>query len=158
MEFAVLLGMDARPYTFSYAELRNATEDFSPNKLGEGGFGPVYKVGHYPFEQIFFYDYDYDYKHGIFLNIFVFYCFLFFCNNFIFVRGHFDGGFVAVKQLSVSSHQGKNQFVTEIATISAVQHRNLVKLYGCCIEGVNRSLVYEYLKNKSLDKALFGKS
>ncbi|WKA00055.1 hypothetical protein VitviT2T_018449 [Vitis vinifera] len=71
-------------------------------------------------------------------------------------RGHFDGGFVAVKQLSVSSHQGKNQFVTEIATISAVQHRNLVKLYGCCIEGVNRSLVYEYLKNKSLDKALFG--
>ncbi|CBI20023.3 unnamed protein product, partial [Vitis vinifera] len=39
----VLLGMDARPYTFSYAELRNATEDFSPNKLGEGGFGPVYK-------------------------------------------------------------------------------------------------------------------
>ena len=79
MEFAVLLGMDARPYTFSYAELRNATEDFSPsNKLGEGGFGPVYKVGHYPFEQIFFYDYDYDYEHGIFRNIFVF------CNNFIF--------------------------------------------------------------------------
>ncbi|RVW66373.1 putative LRR receptor-like serine/threonine-protein kinase [Vitis vinifera] len=109
----VLLGMDARPYTFSYAELRNATEDFSPNKLGEA---------------------DLDLS----------------------IRGHFDGGFVAVKQLSVSSHQGKNQFVTEIATISAVQHRNLVKLYGCCIEGVNRSLVYEYLKNKSLDKALFG--
>ncbi|GMP41848.1 hypothetical protein CsSME_00011800 [Camellia sinensis var. sinensis] len=39
-----LRGMDAKPYTFSYAELRAATEDFHPaNKLGEGGFGPVYK-------------------------------------------------------------------------------------------------------------------
>ncbi|XP_052177926.1 probable LRR receptor-like serine/threonine-protein kinase At1g56140 isoform X2 [Diospyros lotus] len=109
------LGMDARPYTFSYAELRAATEDFhTENKLGEGGFGPVYKGT---------------------LN---------------------DGRVVAVKQLSVASHQGKSQFVAEIATISAVQHRNLVKLYGCCIEGDKRLLVYEYLENKSLDQALFG--
>ncbi|XP_072961939.1 probable LRR receptor-like serine/threonine-protein kinase At1g56140 isoform X2 [Typha angustifolia] len=69
-----------------------------------------------------------------------------------------DGRIVAVKQLSVSSHQGKGQFVAEIATISAVQHRNLVKLYGCCIEGNKRLLVYEYLENKSLDQAIFGKS
>ena len=61
-----------------------------------------------------------------------------------------------MKQLSVTSHQGKNQFITEIATISAVQHRNLVKLHGCCIEGDKRLLVYEYLENKSLDQALFG--
>ena len=61
-----------------------------------------------------------------------------------------------MKQLSVGSHQGKSQFVAEIATISAVQHRNLVKLYGCCIEGDKRLLVYEYLENKSLDQALFG--
>ncbi|KAI8010781.1 putative LRR receptor-like serine/threonine-protein kinase [Camellia lanceoleosa] len=115
-EEEALLGIDARPYTFSYAELRAATEDFNPaNKLGEGGFGPVYKGT---------------------LN---------------------DGRVVAVKQLSVASHQGKSQFVTEIATISAVQHRNLVKLYGCCIEGDKRLLVYEYLENKSLDQALFGK-
>ncbi|KAK7836480.1 putative lrr receptor-like serine/threonine-protein kinase [Quercus suber] len=66
-----------------------------------------------------------------------------------------DGRVIAVKQLSVTSHQGKNQFITEIATISAVQHRNLVKLYGCCIEGDKRLLVYEYLENKSLDQALF---
>lgn len=63
---------------------------------------------------------------------------------------------MAVKQLSLISQQGENQFVTEIATISAVQHRNLVKLYGCCYEGNKRLLVYEYLENKSLDQALFG--
>jgi hypothetical protein len=67
-----------------------------------------------------------------------------------------DGRFVAVKQLSIGSHQGKSQFIAEIVTISAVQHRNLVKLYGCCIEGTKRLLVYEYLENKSLDHALFG--
>lgn len=45
--------MDARPYTFSYAELKTATENFSPsNKLGEGGFGPVYKVSHILFRYI----------------------------------------------------------------------------------------------------------
>ncbi|XP_044468032.1 probable LRR receptor-like serine/threonine-protein kinase At1g56140 isoform X2 [Mangifera indica] len=112
-----LLGMDVKPYTFSYAELRNATDGFSPaNKLGEGGFGPVYKGK---------------------LS---------------------DGRVIAVKQLSVASHQGKSQFAAEIATISAVQHRNLVKLYGCCYEGAQRILVYEYLENNSLDQALFGNS
>ena len=41
--------MATRPYTFSYAELKGATEDFNPaNKLGEGGFGPVFKVSHCP--------------------------------------------------------------------------------------------------------------
>ena len=61
-----------------------------------------------------------------------------------------------MKQLSAASHQGKNQFVTEIAIMSAVQHRNLVKLYGCCVEADKRHLVYEHLENKSLDQALFG--
>ncbi|KAF3451125.1 hypothetical protein FNV43_RR07215 [Rhamnella rubrinervis] len=106
-----------RPNSFSYAELKAATEDFSSsNKLGEGGFGSVYKGT---------------------LS---------------------DGRVVAVKQLSVESHQGKRQFIAEIATISAVQHRNLVKLYGCCIEGNRRILVYEYLENKSVDQALFEKT
>ncbi|KAG4129366.1 hypothetical protein ERO13_D09G076200v2 [Gossypium hirsutum] len=113
----VFIGISPRPNTFSYAELKNATEDFSPSKkLGEGGFGLVYKGT---------------------LS---------------------DGRVVAVKQLSVASHQGKDQFVSEIATISAVQHRNLVQLYGCCIEGNRHLLVYEYLENKSLDQTLFGHS
>lgn len=63
---------------------------------------------------------------------------------------------MAVKQLSAASNQGKRQFMTEIAIISAVQHRNLVKLYGCCVEGSKRLVVYEYLENKSLDQAIFG--
>ena len=67
-----------------------------------------------------------------------------------------DGRIVAVKKLSVTSHQGKSQFVTEISTLSAVQHRSLVKLNGCCIDGDRCLLVYEYLENGSLDQALFG--
>ncbi|KAL1221494.1 putative LRR receptor-like serine/threonine-protein kinase [Cardamine amara subsp. amara] len=110
-----LLSMEVKPYTFTYLELKSATQDFDPsNKLGEGGFGPVYK--------------------GV-LN---------------------DGREIAVKLLSVGSRQGKGQFVAEIVAISAVQHRNLVKLYGCCYEGDHRLLVYEYLPNGSLDQALFG--
>nr|KYP40210.1 putative LRR receptor-like serine/threonine-protein kinase At1g56130 family [Cajanus cajan] len=110
-----LLDIDTKPYIFNYSELKNATDDFNlDNKLGEGGFGPVYKGT---------------------LN---------------------DGRVIAVKQLSVQSNQGKSQFITEIAIISTVQHRNLVKLHGCCIERNKRLLVYEYLENRSLDKALFG--
>ncbi|RCV35413.1 hypothetical protein SETIT_7G237800v2 [Setaria italica] len=67
-----------------------------------------------------------------------------------------DGRVVAVKQLSETSNQGKKEFATEIETISRVQHKNLVKLYGCCLEGNKPLLVYEYLENGSLDKALFG--
>uniref|UniRef100_A0A0D9WDP6 non-specific serine/threonine protein kinase n=1 Tax=Leersia perrieri TaxID=77586 RepID=A0A0D9WDP6_9ORYZ len=69
-----------------------------------------------------------------------------------------DGRVVAVKLLSETSHQGKTEFVTEVATISAVQHRNLVKLHGCCIDSKTPLLVYEYLENGSLDRAIFGKS
>ncbi|KAK8608252.1 hypothetical protein V6N13_023679 [Hibiscus sabdariffa] len=110
----VLPGICTKPDTFSFSELKAITEDFSPSKkLGEGGFGAVYK--------------------GTFL----------------------DGRVVAVKQLSLTSKQGKSQFIAEVATISAVRHRNLVKLHGYCIEGKRHLLVYEYLENKSLDQALF---
>ncbi|TVU15750.1 hypothetical protein EJB05_39288, partial [Eragrostis curvula] len=66
-----------------------------------------------------------------------------------------DGRVVAVKQLSQSSNQGNKQFAAEIETISQVQHRNLVRLYGCCLERNTPLLVYEYLENGSLDHALF---
>ncbi|XP_044507243.1 probable LRR receptor-like serine/threonine-protein kinase At1g56140 [Mangifera indica] len=67
-----------------------------------------------------------------------------------------DGRVIDVKQLSQGSHQGKNQFINEISALNAVQHRNLLKLYGCCIERTRCLLLYEYHENKSLDKALFG--
>ena len=68
-----------------------------------------------------------------------------------------DGTIIAVKLLSSKSRQGNREFLNEIGTISCLQHPNLVKLYGCCIEGDQLILVYEYLENNSLAHALFGK-
>ena len=69
-----------------------------------------------------------------------------------------DGTTIAVKQLSSKSKQGNREFVNEIGMISALQHPHLVKLYGCCIEGNQLLLVYEYMENNSLARALFGKN
>ena len=68
-----------------------------------------------------------------------------------------DGTIVAVKQLSSKSKQGNREFVNEIGMISALQHPNLVKLHGCCIEKKQLLLVYEYMENNSLARSLFGK-
>jgi len=65
---------------------------------------------------------------------------------------------IAVKQLSSKSKQGNREFINEIGLISALQHPCLIKLYGCCVEGDQLFLVYEYLENNSLAHALFGKS
>lgn len=67
-----------------------------------------------------------------------------------------NGREVAVKVLSAESRQGIREFLTEIDVITNVKHPNLVELIGCCVEGTNRILVYEYLKNSSLDRALLG--
>ncbi|XP_022717008.1 G-type lectin S-receptor-like serine/threonine-protein kinase At4g27290 [Durio zibethinus] len=99
---------------FELAMVAQATEAFSfNNKLGEGGFGPVYK--------------------GILAN----------------------GQEIAVKRLSKSSGQGLNEFKNEVKLIAKLQHRNLVRLLGCCIQGDERMLVYEYMPNRSLDSFIF---
>lgn len=67
-----------------------------------------------------------------------------------------NGVQVAVKTLSATSKQGLREFVSEINTIATVRHQNLVQLIGCCVEGTDRILVYEYLENSSLDRALLG--
>uniref|UniRef100_A0A7C9EJF2 Protein kinase domain-containing protein n=1 Tax=Opuntia streptacantha TaxID=393608 RepID=A0A7C9EJF2_OPUST len=108
-EFAVIENIKL----YSYKELRAVTDDFSPtNKIGEGGFGSVYK--------------------GKLKN----------------------GKLAAIKVLSTESQQGTNEFLAEIKAISEIQHENLVKLYGCCVEGLHRILVYNYMENNSLAETL----
>ncbi|CAL5408668.1 unnamed protein product [Camellia sinensis] len=99
---------------FKFEKLAIATDEFNwTNKLGQGGFGPVYK-GKLP-----------------------------------------DGQEIAVKRLSRSSEQGLEEFMNEVVMISKLQHRNLVRLLGCCVEGKEKMLVYEYMPNKSLDAFIF---
>ncbi|KAL0759756.1 hypothetical protein Bca101_075906 [Brassica carinata] len=69
-----------------------------------------------------------------------------------------DGTIVAVKQLSSKSRQGNREFVNEIGMISGLNHPNLVKLYGCCVEKNQLLLVYEYMENNSLALVLSEKS
>ncbi|KAG8363136.1 hypothetical protein BUALT_BualtUnG0000300 [Buddleja alternifolia] len=112
--FAELRGLDLRTGFFTYRQIKAATNNFdAANKIGEGGFGSVYK--------------------GTLL----------------------DDTIIAVKQLSSKSKQGNREFVNEIGMISGLQHPNLVKLYGCCIEKNQLLLVYEYMENNSLARALF---
>ncbi|GLT46103.1 hypothetical protein SLA2020_198860 [Shorea laevis] len=101
-------------HAFSFESIASATNYFSTtNKLGEGGFGPVYK--------------------GIL----------------------HDGREVAVKRLSTSSRQGVTEFKNEAMLIAKLQHTNLVRLLGFCIQGDEKMLIYEYMPNKSLDSILF---
>ncbi|XP_018722360.2 receptor-like serine/threonine-protein kinase SD1-7 [Eucalyptus grandis] len=105
---------DARSPLFSFSSVTAATENFSnSNKLGEGGFGPVYK--------------------GKLLN----------------------GKHVAVKRLSKKSAQGMLELRNETMLIAKLQHKNLVRLLGCCLERDEKILIYEYMPNKSLDSILF---
>ncbi|KAL5577016.1 hypothetical protein UlMin_018715 [Ulmus minor] len=112
-----LTGLELITGSFTLRQLRAATNNFDfANKIGEGGFGSVYK-------------------------------------------GELaDGTAIAVKKLSSKSRQGNREFVTEIGIISGLQHQNLVKFYGCCIDGNHLLLVYEYMENNCLARALFGSS
>ncbi|QCE08414.1 serine/threonine-protein kinase PBS1 [Vigna unguiculata] len=98
----------------SWKKFESATNDFSDsNKLGQGGFGAVYR-GTLP-----------------------------------------NGQEIAVKRLSANSRQGDAEFKNEVLLLAKLQHRNLVRLLGFCIEGREKLLVYEFVPNKSLDYFIF---
>ncbi|XP_057721736.1 cysteine-rich receptor-like protein kinase 42 [Arachis stenosperma] len=69
-----------------------------------------------------------------------------------------NGKVVAVKRLVFNNRQWVDEFFNEVNLISGIEHKNLVKLLGCSIEGPESLLVYEFLPNKSLDQFIFEKN
>ncbi|OEL12679.1 L-type lectin-domain containing receptor kinase IV.2 [Dichanthelium oligosanthes] len=65
---------------------------------------------------------------------------------------------VAVKRVSHESQSGMKAFLSEVASIGRLRHRNLVHLLGYCRTKRDLLLVYEYMPNGSLDTYLYSQA
>lgn len=68
-----------------------------------------------------------------------------------------DGRNIAVKVLKRDDQRGGREFLAEVEMLSRLHHRNLVTLFGICIEKQTRCLVYELVPNGSVESHLHGK-
>ncbi|KAK6241456.1 Protein kinase domain - like 10 [Theobroma cacao] len=128
-QFGKLKWLPGMPREFKYKELKNATNNFHESmKLGEGGFGIVYKG------VVHLHDKDHvnSYNH--------------------------NANQVAVKKFSRDSIKSKDDFLAELAIIHRLRHKNLVRLVGWCYEKGKLLLVYDFMPNGSLDGHLNGAS
>ncbi|KAK2414216.1 putative receptor protein kinase ZmPK1 [Trifolium repens] len=68
-----------------------------------------------------------------------------------------DQRHAAVKRLN-EAQQGEGEFLAEVSIIGRLNHMNLIEMWGYCVEGKHRLLVYEYMENGSLAATLSSKS
>lgn len=61
-----------------------------------------------------------------------------------------DGTRIAVKRAKLGNAKGVDQIINEVRILCQVNHRNLVKLLGCCVELQQPLLIYEYIPNGNL--------